>query len=284
MLSYRYMFMDMRGNRDGTSNRSTREILSRYMVAPRKMRMAMHMLGAMYAPTDDLTLMAMVPYVRLDMDHINRMGLKFTTSSEGIGDVGLTALYVLRRQGRHRLHANVGLSLPTGSVSERDDTPMGRQRLPYPMQTGSGTYDFLPGLTYLGQAQDLSWGAQTIATLRLGNNRHSYKLGNRLSVTAWLSRPWTQSLSTSVRLAGQVWGNIHGSDSALNPNLVPTADPDRRAGRRIDLAFGVNWYFRKGLLAGHRLAIEYLVPIYQWLDGPQLETDWSVVVGWQRAF
>jgi hypothetical protein len=248
------------------------------------MSMAMHMVGLMYAPTDDLTLMAMVPWVRLNMDHVNRMRNKFSTSSDGIGDVSVTALYVLHRRERHRLHLNLGLSLPTGSVSKKDNTPMGRQRLPYPMQIGSGTYDLLPGLTYLGQRQNYSWGAQTIATLRLDNNRHGYKLGNRLTTTAWLARSWSDSLSTSVRLAGQVWGNIHGSDSRLNRNVVPTADPDRRAGRRIDLAFGVNWYFRKGVLAGHRLAVEYAVPVYQWLDGPQLETDWLVIVGWQKAF
>jgi hypothetical protein len=284
MLSYRYMTMDMRGNRDGRSNRSTREVLQDFPVAPRRMSMEMHMVGVMYAPTDDLTLMAMVPLVRLHMDHINRMGVKFSTSSEGIGDVKLTGLYVLRRMGLHRVHLNMGLSVPTGSVDEKDDTPLGRQRLPYPMQIGSGTLDLLPGLTYLGQSEAYSWGAQSLATLRLGENTHDYKLGNRFHATGWLARRWTRALSTSVRLEWQVWKNIHGADPDLNPALVPTADPDRRAGSRVDLAFGLNWFFRSGVLRGHRLAVEYAVPVYQWLDGPQLEADWLVTVGWQRAF
>ena len=67
------------------------------MVAPTKMTMEMHMLGVMYAANDDLTFMGMLPYVRLSMDHITRMGVKFTTDSEGIGDVKLSALYRLDR-------------------------------------------------------------------------------------------------------------------------------------------------------------------------------------------
>jgi hypothetical protein len=59
------------------------------------------------------------------------------------------------------------------------------------MQLGSGTWDLLPGLTYAGFARDWSWGAQTLATLRLGENRHDYKLGNRLMLTGWVARRWT---------------------------------------------------------------------------------------------
>jgi hypothetical protein len=44
---------------------------------------------------------------------------------------------------------------------------------------------------------------------------------------------------------------------------------------------GVNVYIRKGLLKATRLAIEGMVPIYQDLDGPQLETDWIVTGGIQ---
>ncbi len=40
------------------------------------MDMEMHMLGVMYAPSDDVTLMAMVPFVRLDMDHRTRTGAR----------------------------------------------------------------------------------------------------------------------------------------------------------------------------------------------------------------
>ena len=72
MLSYRYMHMDMAGSRDGTDGLSVAEIVSptghNFRVTPTAMPMRMHMIGAMYAPTDELTLMAMLPVVDTYMD------------------------------------------------------------------------------------------------------------------------------------------------------------------------------------------------------------------------
>ena len=73
MVSYRFMRMDMQGNRDGTDSLSPLEIATSVpnrfsgmagqpptlRVVPTEMTMDMHMFGAMYAPTDNLTLMAM---------------------------------------------------------------------------------------------------------------------------------------------------------------------------------------------------------------------------------
>ena len=70
--------------------------------------------------------------------------------------------------------------------------------------------------------------------------------------------------------------NIHGSDPGLMPAMVPTADPNRRAGERLDLLFGVNVFATTGVLGGLRAAIEGGLPVYQSLDGPQLETDWML--------
>ena len=284
MFSYRAMFMDMHGNRDGQSNRTPAEVRRSFPVVPTQMRMAMHMLGAMYAPTDDWTLMGMAPYVRLDMDHVLPTGARFTTSSTGLGDVKLAALRRLWSDGGSVLIANLGVSLPTGSVDKKDRTPAGRVRLPYPMQLGSGTIDALPGLTLLHEHESGSWGAQVRATLRGGTNRRGYTLGNRGMATFWVAQRLATWLSASLRVEGQRWGNIHGADDDLAPKMVPTADPDRRAGTRVDVLFGVNTQAVGGPLFGHRLAVEFGVPVYQSLDGPQLETDWQLVVGWQKAF
>lgn len=285
MFSYRYRFMDMDGNREGTDNLSDAEVLQQFPVTPVRMTMQMHALGVMYAPTNDLTLMAMVPYVFKEMDHVTRRGVRFTTNSEGFGDIKLTALYKVLDQSQQRLHLNIGMSFPTGSIEERDNTPAGDdQILPYPMQIGSGTFDLLPGITYLGQSNNWSWGSQAIATLRLGENSNDYRLGNQLMLTGWTAYNWTDWLSTSIRLNGQTWGNIDGSDSRLNPMMIPTADPDRRGGTQLNLGFGVNLYAPSGNLQGSRLAIEFELPLYRSLDGPQLETDWRLTAGLQAVF
>ena len=40
----------------------------------------------------------------------------------------------------------------------------------------------------------------------------------------------------------------------------------------------------QGVLEGQRLFAEFGVPIYQNLDGPQLETDWVLNIGVQIRF
>ena len=39
-----------------------------------------------------------------------------------------------------------------------------------------------------------------------------------------------------------------------------------------------------GFLRGHKLALEAGIPIHQDLNGPQMETDYTITVGWQFAW
>jgi hypothetical protein len=284
MLSYRFMFMDMDGNRNGSSRVSDGDVLRRFPVAPTSMTTQVHMAGAMWAPIQRVTLAAMLPILVKEMDHVTRSGASFTTDTWGVGDLNLGAMIRLWENEAHHLHGNFAVSFPTGSVSENGDTPAGNVRLPYPMQLGSGTYDLLPGLTYTGKSDGFSWGAQAMGRIRTGRNDEDYRLGHGYELSSWVARPWLEWLSTSLRLNWKQWGNISGADPRLNPRMVPTADPDRRAGRRLDIGVGLNFLVPRGFLAGNRFAVEVSFPVYQYLDGPQLEQDWMVTAGWQYAF
>lgn len=55
------MFMEMDNNRRGGQRVSDSTVLSDFITALIHMSMEMHMIDAMYAPTDRLTLMTMVP-------------------------------------------------------------------------------------------------------------------------------------------------------------------------------------------------------------------------------
>ena len=185
----------------------------------------------------------------------------------------------------HRAHFNAGVSLPSGSIDERDDTPAGAQsKLPYPMQLGSGTVDLRPGLIYSGEYERVSWGFQAIGTIRLGENDNDYTLGDRFDASMWSAYAPNDWLSGSLRIAWQSWGNIDGADPDLNPMMIPTADPDLRGGERLDLGVGMNFYVPEGSLENFRLAAELLFPLYQNLDGPQLEADLTLVFGAQMTF
>lgn len=257
MVGYRFMHMDMHGNRDGTSNLTPGDVHAQgFMVAPTSMDMEMHMFNVMYGITDEITAMVMVPYISKSMDHLRKDGVRFTAKSRGIGDVSLMGLYELYQGGPHRLIGVLGLSFPTGSISESDKlpglAPGVSMRLPYPMQLGSGTFDLLPGMTYVGQTLGWQWGLHSDGTIRLHENKYDYRLGNAYEVSGWGARKITRWASGSVRLVWDQWLDIHGADSVLMPMMVPTADPKLRAGRRLMVMLGANVFAEEGRLEGLR--------------------------------
>ena len=285
MLSLSYMHMSMDGNRDGTDRMSTSDVLDQFPVAPLDMDMDMFMLGGMYGITDDISVMAMVPFISLKMDHRTGMGVTFATRSSGLGDIRVLGGYKLWTGMGHTVKLTGGLSLPTGSTDERDATPADPDAvLPYPMQLGSGTFDLLPGLVYTGNSSEWSWGGQIGAVVRLGENDEDYTLGNQYQGSLWAARKWTDWVSTSLRVSGEIVENIDGADPRLNPAMVPTADPDLRAGRFGSIGLGANFIVPSGPLTGVRLSVEGTLPVYQWLDGPQLERDYAVIVALSKAF
>ncbi len=309
MLSYRFMRMEMAGSRIGTDAVSPETIATTVpnrfanppmspptlRVVPLEMTMDMHMVGAMWAPTDRVTLMAMGMIASNTMDHLTFQGPagtttlgEFTTESSGFGDTKIAALVGLFDSENTSVHLNAGISLPTGSITEEDDvlTPMGTRptlRLPYPMQLGSGTFDLEPGITYLGETEHFSWGGQYRAVIRLGENDEGYTLGDRHEATAWAAWGPNRTVSFSARVAARTQEAIDGFDARVTAP-VQTAQPDFQGGERIDVGGGLNLYATDGALKGHRLAVEALFPVYQDLNGPQLETDWTLTVGWQKAF
>ena len=163
MIGYVYMLDHMNGNREGTHRVSDRRVLDAYNVSPTDMTMQTHMLMLMHSPSNSLTLMAMLPYVIKSMNHVARDGTHFVEHAEGPGDAEVRALYTVysTAEFRHRLILSAGVGVPTGSI----DRSLAGSRLEYPMQLGSGTFDLMPGLTYLGQTEQVAWGAEFIPTL-----------------------------------------------------------------------------------------------------------------------
>lgn len=312
MLSYRFSHMHMQGNRVGNNEVSPGQIATTNpnpffglpgqppttRVVPTKMTMQMHMFGGMYAPTDWLTLMAMASYVEKSMDHTTFLGpagigatRNFTTNSSGFGDTKVGALFKLFETNvfntNHHAHINFNISIPTGSLSERSNviTPTGATpnlRMPYPMQLGSGTFDALPGITYTGNYRKLGWGGQYMAEIRMERNNAGYAHGDKHTLTAWSSYEWAPWFSTSARILYETQESIRGMDPAIVAP-VQTADPRNQGGRQLGVSIGFNLLGTHGVLKGHRLAAEAIVPVYRRLHGPQLETDWRVVAGWQYA-
>jgi hypothetical protein len=286
MVSYRFMRMEMDGVQDGQSKIAPPDVGS--MVVPLDMTMDMHMFGAMYAPGDSLTLMAMINYLDNSMISAGGMGTTpvFETETSGLGDAYLGGMYRLYTNDKQHWHLNLGVTAPTGSIDETVATPMGTTRAPYAMQLGSGTWDVKPGLTYTGRSNTVTWGAQYMGTLRLGTNDEGYTLGDQHQLTAWTAysqRPWW---SYSLRVTYLYAEDIAGQDPSITapPLASPVADPANYGGQSVFGYFGLNFAGQNGFLRGQRIALEFGAPITQDLNGPQLAADYSVSLGWQYAF
>tara|TARA_R110002020_G_scaffold293535_5_gene509116 strand:- start:35907 stop:36932 length:1026 start_codon:yes stop_codon:yes gene_type:complete len=290
MLSYRYMYMDMHDLKRGSDDASFISALKpndKYMVTPTRMPMHMHMLGLMFAPTNRVTLMAMGMYSESSMKHLTVMGANFTTASNGWGDVQVSALYKFLEAGTTKMHLQAGISLPTGSIDEKGVTPMSmgmKMVMPYAMQIGSGTYDGLLGLTFLQQWQATSFGAQAKSTIRFGENDNSYTLGNNYRLNSWYSYKATDVMSLSLHAEGVIVDEIAGSNPALNPMMVSTADTQNSGGTYVNLGLGANFFVPKGCLKDLRFSVELAYPLYQDLNGVQLKAQEVFTTGVQYAF
>jgi hypothetical protein len=283
MVGYRYMHESMDHNQEGTRDVSVAEVLSRYAVAHTHMSMDMHMAEIMYAPLDRITVMAMIPYSDLSMDHIKRDGTRYTDKSSGIGDVGFMGIFNVLGDAYCRdycLFLNAGITAPTGSI---DEGVPGRQ-FEYAMQLGSGTWNVEPGITYLGATKNFAWGAQALGTVRLGENERDYRLGDGYRLSAWTQVKVTDWFGPSVRLDWHWRGNIHGADPALDVNRNPAFDPNKQKGERLDFMSGLNFYVPKGILKGVRFSVEGGIPVYQNIAGPNLGVDWLLTTGISWTF
>lgn len=302
MMMYTPMFMKMDGSRIGTRRVSPETIVTTVpnrfggvhgtpptlRIAPEQMSMEMHMLGAMYGITSSINLMVMTSYVEKSMTMITFAGPTGATrrgisegSTEGIGDTTVALAFKVLEGHGHRVNASLGVSIPTGSIEEegRMMMPNGmmmQMRSAYGMQLGTGTYDLIPTVTYIGKSGPLGWGVQYSGRIALQDeNDERYRWGNQHQVTGWLAYALNEALSGTVRIAASTQGEIDGQDPRIGGPFQGTY-PEFYGGERIETFLGLNGHLPLGNGAMARVGIEAGMPIYQRLNGPQLERDWSL--------
>ncbi len=260
MVGYQFMHDKMDGSLVGTDDINVSQILKQFPSAPTDMTMDTHMGMVMYAPTQKLTLTAMVPYILKEMNNVNADGSRFVERTSGVGDMELGGSYQI-------------------------------------FQTSNVRHQLLLSGGYLGQTAAWSWGADFHTTARLGRNDHNYRFGNIYQSRTWVMRQLGSWLSVSAGLNGVIWETIHGADPDLDPSMEQTADSNLQAGKRLDASFGLTFCpmpcchgrppccsAAQTFLDGQQVFVEGRLPIIQSLDGPQLQNSWSINVGWQWMF
>ena len=258
---------------------------SGYSMTSTEMAMDMHMLDIMYAINDDLTLMIMPMYMTMDMNMnmgspigmgMNTsldmglgvdVGMSHSHGTSGLGDTIISASYRIQNGGKNQTHISLGMSAPTGSITKKN---VQGKLTHYDMQLGSGTWDFLPSITYTGFSGQLSWGGQLrYKTVLEGRNKSGYSLGDALDVSAWAAwrvAPW---ISLSSR--------IHYSDKAridgAYPNFMvmsPSDDTNNYGGQFTTFGIGANFAMQNGPFTGIRVGIEWVELIDEHYNGIQL--------------
>ena len=112
-------------------------------------------------------------------------------SSSGLEDMQIVALIKVFEKDSGSIHANIGLTLPTGKFDELDEYFMAKDGvsdewvLPFPMQLGSGTVDPIIGFTGKYNSDLFMIGAQLKGIFRISENRHDYSLGDEMHMNIW---------------------------------------------------------------------------------------------------
>ena len=230
------MFMRMDGLRDGTDSVDEDDILGmpvdmmgrptgKYMAAPTDMDMTMLNLAAGYSFSDRLFAGIMMMYRDNDMDmKFNSMmqtmtGVKgFSMESDGIADTMVMAKYRLFADDplipKRQASLFLGLSLPTGSIDEKNDNhpvPVRQNELlPYGMQLGSGTFDPSVGLLYQASESPWWWGVNGVYTARLYDNKRDYRLGDEFRLDGYAMYQFKPDWLLQAQLNGHYQGRIDG--------------------------------------------------------------------------
>ncbi len=320
MIGFRYAYTSASGDMlNGSDKASDQEIIDNgckphtCSMTPSDMAMNMYMLDIMYAPTDWVTLMVMPMYMSHDMtmrplkssmrpmghtghmEHMEHMEMPMddghgahgghmgshSHGTDGWGDTIFgPELKIADGPGYHLQFAPM-FSAPTGNV----DYKMNGTFTHYMMQLGSGTWDFLPSITYTGRADRLTWGAQILGVVRLEKENDSgYQLGDVLQATGWGSYRFANWISASVRGLYTEQGKIEGHYNGPHNHSSPPDLQFNYGGRFWDIGFGINTVVPSGTFKGLRLSAEWLQPVGEDVNGYQLERDGTLWANASIAF
>jgi len=160
-------------------------------------------------------------------------------------------------------------------------------QLPYPMQLGSGTYDYQLGLIYNNYSTDWYWGAQIIYTGRTGENDNGYTLGDEFVARGWVNRSWNDNFSTYARIDFRDVTDTDGRDvniPMMNEMMTPVADPKLRERQDATFVVGATLSTFTAGKVRHTFDLEIGQPVYEATDGPQMSQDWWSRISWQVLF
>lgn len=187
----------------------------------------------------------------------------------------------------HRVHANLGFSAPTGKVDieVRRTHKADGGLIHFGMQLGSGTWDFMPSLTYAGEKNRWSWGTQLSGVKRMEDqNKSGYRLGDLFQATAWGGYDLTHWLTASVRGVYTWQDAIQRDFNQFSARIGPMDFPANYGGQFWDVGLGLNAIIPSGRFAGNRFGFEWIQPVKNDFNGFQLDRKGALAATWSYRF
>jgi len=299
MISYYYMHMNMQNNITGSQAVTDGEVFNSYLMSPSKMTMDMHMLMIMYGLSNKMTLMLMPQYNVSNMN-MNMYGnnaimnmpgmapnatMPNSQTISGLGDTKAYALFRIWKSSHYNIVGSAGLSLPTGSINQKAFPGLySNLHADYNMQTGSGTVDFLPGISLVAHESWFDWGAQISGTLRTFYNANGYRLGNEGIAQGWIAKKWNAYFSNSIRVQAIANDAISGYDNNLYSIMEPSANAANYGGIKTMIYPGINFYPGSLFSSTCKIRIEYGLPLFQYAQGIQMADKSSILASIDLIF
>ena len=262
-------------------------------VIPKKMTMRMIMFGAMYAPSDKITLMGMAMFSDKEMILDTHKGMmtreylgSFETSSSDLSKISLSALLNLHNAENSKWHTIFGLEKSLGDNSKMSLvlTPMNMKKsitLPYGMQSSDKALRLSAGITNVKLIGDFILGNQLL--IKKVIDEKDWNFGDEFEYNIWFQGSFNDKASYSFRLNYKDQDSIDGSDRTIMAP-VQTANPLNYGGEVINFGIGINAIL--DIFGGRhkdRFAFEIIKPINQNKNGLQMRDDITIHIGFQKS-
>ncbi len=232
-----------------------------------------------YGITPKLAIFVAVPYLEKKIDFRFSDPLfsgSTSRSTKNPGDTTVFARYTFYQKDEQsktfRMAAFAGFKAPTGIDNKQDSLG----RIPVPLQSGSGAWDYLLGAVMTYQVLDFQFDAQ-LSMQRKGHANnfragHSYKADISLQY-----RILPQQISRATH--GFVYAVIEANYRKITPDELAGINDVNSGGDTLFISPGIQYVTPKYILEA---AIQ--IPVKQDLHGSALETDTIISTGFRINF
>ena len=183
----------------------------------------------------------------------------------GLGDIQTLGRYRFYHNENSNAGVRFGLKLPTGDIHKSNVEEDAERSL----QPGTGSLDTLLGAYCNYHTGNLNWFAQGMWQQAV-HQRDNFKPGRKLNADVGISYSATPDLSLLLQLNAQ--HKTH--DTGAN------AEPAESGSRTLSLSPGLSYR-----ITGNTHVYGFVqTPIYQYVRGTQLTSDWSAAFGINTSF